>query len=222
MQALWVSSPNFTRTIYPMRKRILVPLIGVCIIATGLVFMQQRASATPLTKRAIEQISKDEFTQYVQDRTQTLLSFAKQDRAKRVSSRIAFKAYTKADALQRLSDDNALTVRQMYFGWGNNRGGFNVEQGQSLLQAIAAAKQAHAEFFKVVAQKEQPAELSKSFQEYKQASEAYGLPLYAVDVEASVGKLEKLQTDPAVRFVDVDPEKGTNFMVPVSPSDFVQ
>lgn len=219
---MWVSSPNLTRTIHFMRKRILVPLLGFCVIVAGLVIMQQRVSATPLTKRAIEQISKDEFTQYVQDRTQTLQNFAKQDGATRVSSRIAFKTYTKADALQRLADDNSLTVRQMYFGWGSNRGGFNVEQGQTLSQAIVAAKQAHAEFFKVVGQKEQPAELTKSFQEYKQASEAYGLPLYAVDVEASVGKLEKLQADSVVRFVDVDPEKGTNFMVPVSPSDFIQ
>lgn len=205
-----------------MRKRILVPLIGLCVIVAGFIFVQQRADATPLTKRAIEQISKDEFTQYVQDRTQVLRTLAAKDRATRLSSRIAFKAYIKADALQRLSDDNVLTVRQMYFGWGSNRGGFNVEQEQTLAQAIAAAKQAHAEFFKVVGQKEQPAELTKSFQEYKQASEAYGLPIYAVDVVASVGKLEKLQADPAVRFVDVDPEKGTNFMVPASPSDFVQ
>ena len=184
--------------------------------------MQQRADATPLTKRAIEQISKDEFTQYVQDRTQALRTLALQDRAARVSSRVAFKAYTRADDLQRIADDNALTVRQMYFGWGSNRGGFNVEQGQTLAQAIAAAKQAHAEFFNVVGQKEQPAALMKSFQEYQRASEAYGLPLYAIDVEASVERLEKLQADPAVRFVDVDPEKGTNFMVPASPSDFVQ
>lgn len=222
MQEQWVGSPHFTRTIHPMRKLILVPLIGLCVIAAGFIFVQQRADATPLTKRAIEQISKDEFTQYVQDRTETLRGFAKKDRSMLVSSRIAFKAYTKADALQRMSDDNALTVRQMYFGWGSNRGGFNVEQGQTLSQAIAAAKQAHAEFFKVVGQKDQPAELTANFQEYKQASEAYGLPLYAIDVEASVEKLEKPQADPAVRFVDVDPKKGTNFMVPVSPSDFVQ
>lgn len=222
MQAWWVSYPNFTRTSYPMRKRILIPLIGLCVITAGFVFMQQRAEAIPLTKRAIEQISKDEFTQYVQVRTQAMRTLAAQDRTVRVSSRIAFKAYMKADALLLLSKDNTLTVRQMYFGWGSNRGGFNVEQGQTLSQAIAAAKQAHSEFFKVVGQKEQPAELTKSFQEYKQASEAYGLPLYAVDVEASVEKLEKLQVDPAVRFIDVDPEKGTNFMVPVSPSDFIQ
>jgi hypothetical protein len=205
-----------------MRKRFIIALVSLVVAGFGAVLVRDRAEATPLTKRAIEQISKDEFTQYVQDRTETLRGFAKQDRAMRVASRVSFKVYTEADALQQLSNDNALTVRQMYFGWGSNRGGFNVQQGQTLAQAIAAAKQAHAEFFKVVGQKEQPAALAKSFQEYKQASEAYGLPLYAIDVEASVGKLEQLQANPAVRFVDVDPGKGTNFMVPASPSDFVQ
>ena len=192
------------------------------MLGMGLYFTKDSAEATPLTQRAIEQISQDEFDGYIKERTQVMVALTQGDVKTVVPSRISFKSYMKPEVMKNLSEQHSLKVQQLYFGWGSNRGGYTVTPGQTFDQAIAAAKKAHLEFFRAVQRGEQRPELTASFQEYKRASDEYGLPLYAIDVEARVQDLQALLGNSAVRFVDVDSQKRSNFIVPLAPSDFAQ
>jgi hypothetical protein len=203
-----------------MKKIIWSVISMIAIVTIGIKMYSNKADAGPITKKNIDQITKQEFIDYSNTKNQMLEKMINTDGEAIIPTRISFKSYINKQELKDLAQNNGFKVKEIYLGWGENRGGYSVEKGQTLDMAISAAIEDHQKFLDTVLKIEKDPTLIKSLKDYKTAYEQQGLTIFAIDTEAKVKNLANVKRNNKVRFIDVNEDKSNSFIVPLMPTDF--
>lgn len=200
---------------------VIVMLIILSVIL-GQRFNNQKVTAKELLGKEINEITTRELITYINEKNELLNSLAQKDGARIEKSRIIFSQFLTANELKDLTRKYNLPVKELHIGWAEHRGGFTPQDGQTIEQIINDASKSHLEFLQAVISSEKDAKLLGSFREYYNAFQKNGLTVFGFDTEAPISTLKKIKDENQyVRLADIDPQGRGQFLVPVSPYDFI-